>query len=205
MWNEASIKEFWRNNKSSFAGDENAREIYRLTRRYAFGTVLDVGAGSGALLSLIPDCVGIDIVPRHPKVIEASACSLPFPAKSFDTVYASDILEHLTDEMLEQSMVEVERVLKPHGRFIAVVPYKEILEQSFVYCPNCKARFHRWGHVQVFDEGAVRRMVGRLHVRKIVVLPLSLMAKSQLVHRFWRVFVGLNLIKVTDILVVAEK
>jgi ubiquinone/menaquinone biosynthesis C-methylase UbiE len=44
------------------------------------------------------------------------------PDASVDTVFASNLLEHLNDADLDLTMSEVRRVLKPEGTFIALQP-----------------------------------------------------------------------------------
>ena len=207
MWDEKSIEQFWQNNKASFAGDANAKEILRLSKRYIHGKVLDIGAGSGALINLIPDAVGLDIVPRHQKVVYGSIDRLPVADKIFNTVFTTDILEHLTTEVLDRGLSEVNRVLADNGTYIIVVPYKEDLLQSTVWCPSCHTQFHRWGHIQKFDIFTMRKLLQKHNftIEETKLIPLSLMASNITVRLFWKLFVKWNWIKVSDLFVVARK
>ena len=72
--------------------------------------------------------------------------AIPFPDSHFDAVVMSEVLEHLDPDGFERSLIEVNRVLRPNGRFIGTVPAREKLDDSMVVCPNCGSRFHRWGH-----------------------------------------------------------
>ncbi|HYP67635.1 MAG TPA: class I SAM-dependent methyltransferase, partial [Thiobacillaceae bacterium] len=85
--------------------------------------------------------------------------AMPFPDRQFDAVVMSEVLEHLTDDILRATFVEVRRVLKPGGRFIGTVPADENLLDYRIVCPHCGELFHRWGHVQSFDEGRLRAML----------------------------------------------
>ncbi len=78
--------------------------------------------------------------------------SIPFENDFFDVVVMTEVLEHLDDEILDQTLSEVKRVLKSDGRFIGTVPAAENLSDSLIVCPHCSEKFHRWGHVQSFDE-----------------------------------------------------
>jgi hypothetical protein len=70
-----------------------------------------------------PDWVNIDIAPSGPGVIAYDfRKGLPFPNTSFDVVYHSHVLEHLTRDEGESIMSEVVRVLKPGGTLRVVVP-----------------------------------------------------------------------------------
>ncbi len=103
------------------------------------GRLLDVGCGTGfyyPLLSQHADSVlGVDVsqamLDEAQKLIErqqlgncrvqqCSALELPFPDASFETVHCWDVLHHVSDVL--QTLREIERVLIPGGRFIAVEP-----------------------------------------------------------------------------------
>jgi SAM-dependent methyltransferase len=86
---------------------------------------------------------------------------IPFSNEMFDYVIMSEVLEHLTDEILDATLPEVKRVLKPHGRFLVTVPAQEVLEESNVVCPHCQKSFHRWGHEQSFTLEKIRSIVGK--------------------------------------------
>ena len=208
LWTNQSIKEFWEHNKSDYAGDSNAKEIVRLSKKHIKGKVLDVGAGSGALMSLIPNSVGIDVAPKNPNIIKASIDKLPFDDGYFDTVFITDVLEHLTDETLIKGIKEVNRVLKSGGKLIIVIPYKEDLKQSVVFCPNCKLDFHRWGHLRVFNDYDITILLhvyGNVRITYFRNYPLGLMARNILIRYMWWFFVKLKWISANDLLVIAEK
>jgi SAM-dependent methyltransferase len=59
----------------------------------------------------------------------------------FDVVFESNVLEHLTRPMIDSTLAEVRRVLKPGGCFIAIQP-------NFRYC--YRSYFDDYTHLQVF-------------------------------------------------------
>jgi predicted SAM-dependent methyltransferase len=67
-------------------------------------------------------------------------------AHSFDVAIMSEVLEHLGERELVDSLGEVQRVLRPGGRFIGTVPARENLSAAMVVCSHCAERFHRWRH-----------------------------------------------------------
>lgn len=104
--------------------------------------ILDLGCGRGfylkTCLKLFPksNIVGIDknesylkVAHRltkgqkNVKVQKADATNLPFKNNSFDRVIASEILEHINDD--EKAVSEIYRILKPKGKAIITVPYKD--------------------------------------------------------------------------------
>jgi SAM-dependent methyltransferase len=126
------------------------------------GTVLNVGIG-GAIFERLAAARGVRLVTIDPDSFSLRRCAgyssgvagrieaLPFREHAFDAVVASEVLEHLPDEVLHPGLGEVARVLRPGGRFIGTVPAEESLEQGLTVCPGCGHRFHRWGHVQSFS------------------------------------------------------
>ena len=129
--------------------------------------VLNIGVGSGYLEGLLVS-KGVEVSCLDPsqKAIERIAEQLglgdrakvgysqkiPFPECSFDYVIMSEVLEHLGDVDIENTLKEVNRVLCENGRFLGTVPADENLQASLVVCPCCGKRFHRWGHVQSFSK-----------------------------------------------------
>lgn len=95
--------------------------------------VLDFGCGSGLFVSELAEhgyeAYGLDISEEAVKfgllqgrknlgVIDAH--KIDFPDNTFDAVFGMAVLEHLEDE--SWALKEIERVLKPGGIFITVVP-----------------------------------------------------------------------------------
>jgi SAM-dependent methyltransferase len=76
---------------------------------------------------------------------------IPFASQSFDSVIMTEVLEHLSMDILHATLDEVARVLRPGGVLVGTVPFQEDLASNEVMCPRCQAQFHRWGHEQRFD------------------------------------------------------
>lgn len=205
--NATQITDFWKHYDGSYAGDVNARQVVRLSKKYIRGRVLDVGAGSGALMNLLSNSFGIDIAPHNNRVMKGSVEAIPFDDETFDTVFMIDVFEHLPYSVLERGLAEIKRVTRGNAKLILNVPYKEDLRQSTVLCPECGAQFHRWGHIRSCDQALVERtlMAAKFRVISERVLPLSLMAEHSLIRMFWPLFVKAGFIKASDLFVVAER
>jgi len=138
-----------------------------LARQLRAGThVLNIGVGRGGLEQLLID-KGVIVSSLDPGTASIEGIrarlgmgerarvgysqSMPFDDASFDAVIMSEVLEHLTDDVLTATFSEVARVLKPDSRFIGTVPHDENLADNITLCPHCGERFHRWGHVRSFD------------------------------------------------------
>ena len=158
----------------SFAG--SATRLHFLARKFAaHDKVLDIGIGAGFFEELaIRHDVDVYCLDPSERAIQSlrdrlgmsaeaavvgSSQRIPFPDGFFDGVVMSEVLEHLAESVLAQTLKEVGRVLRVGGRFLGTVPTRETLEQNLVVCPNCECRFHRWGHVQRFDSERVRLLL----------------------------------------------
>ncbi|MFM9912808.1 MAG: class I SAM-dependent methyltransferase [Methylophilaceae bacterium] len=148
-------------------------------------SVMNVGIGKAILenkllqlgctvSSLDPDATSVERL--HSSNIDAKQGyieQIPFADKSFDIVFASEVLEHLSDEQLASGIQEIQRVLKPGGLFIGTTPFEEDLKVSIVVCPHCGDIFHRWGHLQSFSSSQLKSWIEqgtgghKLEVRKI--------------------------------------
>ena len=97
---------------------------------------------------------------------------IPFEKNFFDCVVMTEVLEHLSDEILGQTLSEVCNVLKPNGLFIGSVPADEKLIDGAAVCPNCGEQFHRWGHQQSFNRerliNVLKQIFEVVEMRRIV-------------------------------------
>ncbi|HLF28852.1 MAG TPA: methyltransferase domain-containing protein [Anaerolineae bacterium] len=101
--------------------------------------VLDVGCGDGhfAAMALADRAALVGIDPWWPPLresarrkvyraaIQASGAALPFPSGHFATAISNSVLEHIPD--LDPVLAEINRVLRPGGRFIFCVPSDNFL------------------------------------------------------------------------------
>ncbi len=111
--------------------------IVALTREFGGSSILDVGCGDGPITSLLfdtgfPQIMGLDVSKEAIKMarekekrisfLVGSCQNLPFADESFETVLASEMLEHLTYPDGQLFLKEAKRVIKPNGRVIISVP-----------------------------------------------------------------------------------
>src|SRR6202050_3784404 len=62
-----------------------------------------------------------ELAPDHPATaVQGDALALPFPGGTFDRVIASEVLEHIPDDVA--AMRELSRVLRPGGTMAVTVP-----------------------------------------------------------------------------------
>lgn len=96
--------------------------------------VLDIGTSTGTNLRMLKELgyrqvTGLDASPEAARHCEqkglgrvelGDVCAMPFADHSFDIVLATDIIEHVDDDLL--ALREIRRVLRPGGRALITVP-----------------------------------------------------------------------------------
>ena len=119
-------------------------------------SILDVGCGNGIICNALAqdyDVTGIDISETalkavSTKKIQCSATDIPLPDGSFDLVFSSEMLEHLTEAELKQAVAEMKRI---STRYILIsVPNREQLSNTMVKCASCRMVYHAYGHLHSF-------------------------------------------------------
>jgi SAM-dependent methyltransferase len=177
MLTQAEQDRIWRHHQDRVtkAFDLSYPRLRYLAERCKPGTrVLNVGVGTGYLeallmnravevFSLDPSAESIERLRRElgmgDRAKTGYSQDIPFEAERFDKVIMTEVLEHLQTDVLHATVDEVRRVLRPGGEFSGTVPYREDLTSNGVVCPRCDAQFHRWGHEQTFDIGALVRLL----------------------------------------------
>jgi len=174
--------------------DEDQRRRLELTADILppdVGSILDVGAGNGAFLSVLESRnsqITLQGIERSQTAIHRSVCSapitcasadaLPFDDETFEAVCALEVIEHLPHLIFETAIREMERVAR---RYIVIsVPYRE--RRWKVTCPYCATAFHPYMHLRSFDKHRMRYLFETFELERtefgmaeIPVFPTSLM------------------------------
>jgi SAM-dependent methyltransferase len=111
--------------------------IYEMVRPIPGDRVLDVGCGVGASYRYMPDTidyVGVDVSETYiakakadyghqAKFMCADVSTLdPAVIGTFDRAFSFGVLHHLSDDVAEQAVKFVRRVVKPGGIFVSIDP-----------------------------------------------------------------------------------
>lgn len=109
---------------------------------------------------------------RYPEVEAFSVGDLyrlSFGAGVFDAVVVSEVLEHLED--IDAALAEVGRILKPGGRLLVSVPYRETIVPHL--CIHCNRLTPANAHLHRFDEVNLPDVLHRAGLNPLQTLLLT--------------------------------
>jgi SAM-dependent methyltransferase len=114
------------------AGKTLLKGLLPMEEEYCRGRVLDAGAGRGAYRDILKnycqDYYGMDVAPSGATSVVGDIQTLPLLNESFDTVFCSQVLEHVPEPW--KALAEMRRVLKPGGCLILTVPHMSWLHNE---------------------------------------------------------------------------
>ena len=171
--NTKNIWEYYQNETPEIFENTYPRLLFLAKKIKPGQKVLNIGVGGGVFES-IGISLGLDIYSLDPgektienlrnrlglkdKVKVGTSTKMPFSGNFFDVVVMSEVLEHLSENEFNETLIEVHRILVPSGRFIGTVPCEEDLTDNMVVCPHCDSKFHRWEHKQSFSHAKIRQV-----------------------------------------------
>ncbi|MBD3311956.1 methyltransferase domain-containing protein [archaeon] len=127
---EATLPGFIKN-FSLYFGRDKLKKILSLVKLKKDSLILDLGCGTGYLTRMLREknykVIGIDISEKRIKeagkdFLVGDASKPPFKDKVFDCVIASDVIEHLPDD-LNNIIKRLKKLVKKKGKMIISVPY----------------------------------------------------------------------------------
>lgn len=182
VWDDAKIARLWDHHAAVGAGyfsEKHGEQILRAARipLHQPLRVLDFGCGPGFLWDHLrrlgsrwiytgldlseaglarldhraagsPDFAGTHLLKQLPTGLEPG---------NYDLVLLIEVVEHLDDERLDQTLREAARLLRPGGQLLITTPNNEDLAASTHFCPDCGARFHQWQHVRSWTTASLAR------------------------------------------------
>lgn len=144
--------------------DERVRlRAHQLVALLPEGTtsILDVGTGNGKVAHPLQSILGSDVsivgLDRSHEALQqvrlprlhASADALPVAGKSFDVVTTCELLEHLPENIFQETLKELGRVAR-HA-VVITVPNRERRRLAQIDCEACGCRYNRRRHLRSFD------------------------------------------------------
>jgi 2-polyprenyl-3-methyl-5-hydroxy-6-metoxy-1,4-benzoquinol methylase len=181
-WTPESVEAFW-NFESGYPERYftymNAEGMLKRLRPLFAGaeSILDYGCGTGLFLArLAAEGYRVAGTDTSAQSLEAAGerlqgydtflgvfapDALAATGQRFDVVLATELVEHLYDDWLDQVLNSLRQLVKPTGKIIVTTPNQERLEQSLLMCPCCRSVFHRWQHVRSWSRSSLGDYVER--------------------------------------------
>ncbi|HUZ09921.1 MAG TPA: class I SAM-dependent methyltransferase [Acidimicrobiales bacterium] len=141
------------------------RHAFEAARRGAAVVALDAGsdevAGVRATLGAMVEAGELDRSGTEAGAVQGDALHLPFADGAFDRVIASEVLEHIPDDVA--AMGELARVLRPGGSMAVTVPrcgpelVNWLLSEEYHDVPG--------GHVRIYRRSTIRRRLAGAGLR----------------------------------------
>ena len=146
-------------------GCGEGRHTFEAYRRGADVVALDLNAKD--LATTASWCAAMDLTGEAPATASATTVrgdllALPFPDASFDRVIASEVLEHIPDDVT--AIAELARVLKPGG--LAAVTVPRWLPERVCWALSDEYHANEGGHVRIYKED---ELAGRLRAAGLTV------------------------------------
>jgi 2-polyprenyl-3-methyl-5-hydroxy-6-metoxy-1,4-benzoquinol methylase len=155
------------------------------------GKILDYGCGPGYFVKYLADMkmdvMGADFSSesidshhsrgdtRHLNLININNLST-VPDESFHLITCNEVIEHLNDELLDQTLKTFHRLLKPDGCVMITVPMDEDMMAGLVCCPFCQSYFSRAQHLRSFTPQSIRQLLAEYGMSEILVKDLDINA-----------------------------
>lgn len=184
-WTQSKIEKYWEHfspspsNRFFYFSYQKRKSLFNLIKKQiSFDeSVYDVGCGPGFFVQYLASkgirCSGTDlsavsVAATNSKclgmhnfekaVVMQSLTKIPLPDNSKSVVFALETIEHIFPEIREKFLFELTRITKPCGFVCLTTPYNEDLNATTIICPHCSAEFHRWQHLDSFNEEKIAKI-----------------------------------------------
>lgn len=217
-WTAADIAAFWDWQSKNLSRQQQyftatmAPGIVKFIKKQGLlkGDVLDYGCGAGHLLEQMLSEPGLNLygldfsadsieetkkktagTPDLKELVLIDKLPLPFTDEQFDSITIIETIEHLQDEVLNETMQELFRILKPRGKIFITTPFNENLDDHLAFCPFCNSEFHQMQHIQSFDVESLTALAAKhgfkveycanIDIERLKLGPLKYFVKQALI------------------------
>lgn len=202
-WTDEKVSRFWNfhNNYTPYEGtwftEMVGDALLKLINKHfkIKGKILDYGTGKGFLIEHLLDkysqievygcdftnSLALETDKKFKEHTGFKGCSLitdlpsPYEDNFFDFVFLVETIEHLTDNYLNATLQEINRILKPGGIFIITTPNEEVIEKNYVHCADCGSTFHFMQHVRSWNADKLKRITEKFNFDSHFCKPINLL------------------------------
>ena len=124
--------------------------------------------------------------PQFGGAFHAEKLPTPFNNEQFDVVLLIEVVEHLKSDILDATLREIHRIMRPGGVLLITTPNNEDLSRSMKFCPDCGAIFHEWQHVRAWDVVGLEKELKTYGFTVKKIKTLNFMATRWWVRIVWQ-------------------
>ena len=198
IWDDDKISSFWdfeinfKKNEDNWFTNLKGDGILNYANKYLKFknlNILDYGSGKGFLVDKILNkfksskvstsefsSQGVDVLEakfnkhnQYQKTVWIQEIPCPeLKENSFDIVFLTEVIEHLSDTYYDDTFNEIYRILKPGGKIIVTTPNDENLEKSLTACPNCNSVFHLMQHIRSFNTEFMKNEMSNFKFKPLI-------------------------------------
>ncbi len=202
--NDALVFDYWGADQLSPTEIRRNQTIFELCQVKAGDKILDIGSGRGwfslhaaekgaevTALDLSSENLNkIKEINPSISVVYGDACEIPIEDMTFDWIVALEVLEHLEDPKL--AIQHWKTMLKPEGRLLVTVPFKEDIR--YTLCIHCNQKTPINAHLHSFDKDTLIKLFIRsgywvkdteLFVHKLLTLLRITKLIRKLPYKYW--------------------
>jgi len=191
--------DYWGKDQFSHAETRRNQTVFELCTVNPGDRVLDAGSGRGwfslwaarqgaevTALDLSEENLSkIKAMNESIHTIYADACDIHASADKYDWIVALEVLEHMVDP--KSAIVNWLQHLKPAGKLLITVPYREIINYSL--CIHCNQKTPVNSHLHSFDKDGLIKLLNNngYWVKQTRLFSHKLMVSLRL-HTLLRIF-----------------
>ena len=212
-WTDEKVSRFWnfRNNYQPYDDTWFTQQVGNAVLKFVHGKVplkgkiLDYGTGKGFLVQYLlenypsaeifacdfTDSLVAETAAKFSSKPAFKGCAhlttLPsaYEANYFDVVFLIETIEHLTDNYINATMQEINRILKPGGVVVITTPNVDILEKTYVQCADCGATFHHMQHIRKWNANSLESLAKKFNFSTMYCKGMNIQwyTRNGLIHR----------------------
>lgn len=152
--------------------DDKIKRIIELIP-HDVNSIIDIGCGDGTITNALSEefnTIGVDRSLNAVKLVEkkkamVSADNIPFKDNQFDLVFSSEMLEHLPDQIYNNTILEIKRIAKKY--VFLTFPDDENIEKSIVRCVECGSIFNKSYHLRRLNSNIITKEFNNYDVLRV--------------------------------------
>ncbi len=95
---------------------------------------------------------------------------------TFDIVFLTEVVEHMSDDELDNALNNIKMLLRPGGLIVITTPNDEDLKNAISICPDCGCYFHWVQHVRSWNREKLSEYMSKRNFNEYKIIVTTLFA-----------------------------